>query len=237
MRTMSNSDFERHLYITSHQWEWIMLEHSPYQYFVISHSFLNVLYTRCLSGLHCVVTLHLTDFVEKITHNLPAIFCQVNFRVKLHTVKFLFFIANTWNIALCRAMIWFACPFQLGICEVGNSSTSSKMNQATQKKRAVFFPPAAVVKTWSVGFISITKLKAWLTTMAQPVETATDYRHTHNDLGLISWTDRQTDGHYQMFYLPCFAVNKKVHFTCNQFSWLSNDFEVLGRFVNTIAMC
>ncbi len=57
--------------------------------------------------------------------------------------------------------------------------------------------------------------------MGQPVETATDNRHTHKDLGLIMVNvyglvltdrrmDRQTDGRYQTYYLPCFAVDKKT---------------------------
>ena len=60
--------------------------------------------------------------------------------------------------------------------------------------------------------------------MAQPAETATDYRHTHKDLGLVTvkvyefvscvfyaelgQMDGWTDGRYQMYYLPCFALNR-----------------------------
>ena len=51
--------------------------------------------------------------------------------------------------------------------------------------------------------------------MAQPVETATDYKHTHKDLGLMmvkhpnGQTDRQTDRRYQTYYLLCFAVDNQ----------------------------
>ena len=54
--------------------------------------------------------------------------------------------------------------------------------------------------------------------MAQQVETATDNKHTHKDLGLITvnvygfvytntQTNTQTHGRYQTYYLPCFAVD------------------------------
>ncbi len=61
--------------------------------------------------------------------------------------------------------------------------------------------------------------------MAQPVETATDYRHTHKCLGLIiimvcmdlcfkhantQTANMQTNGRYQMYYLPCFAVDNNM---------------------------
>ncbi len=52
--------------------------------------------------------------------------------------------------------------------------------------------------------------------MAQPVETASDYRHTHKDLGLISRrapTNGQTDRRYKKYYLPCFAVDNYVVMT------------------------
>ncbi len=73
--------------------------------------------------------------------------------------------------------------------------------------------------------------------MAQHVETATDYKHTCKDLGLIMVNvygfvfhassmlkqensdihpHTQTNGRYQTYYLPCFAVDNyhpKV-FTC-----------------------
>ncbi len=51
--------------------------------------------------------------------------------------------------------------------------------------------------------------------MAQPVETATDHRHTHKYLGLIMvnvyihryiYTDKH--GRYQTYFLPSFAVDK-----------------------------
>ena len=79
---------------------YICFKFFSHQYFVISHSFLNVLYTRCLSGFHCVVTLHFTYFIEKVAHDLLSVFSQINFRVKLYSVKFLFFIANTWKTIL-----------------------------------------------------------------------------------------------------------------------------------------
>ena len=74
---------------------------------------------------------------------------------------------------------------------------------------------------------SLIELKAWSTAMAQHVETATDNKHTHKDLGLIMvnvygfvfkyessdkhthiHTYTHTHGRYQTHYLPCFAVDK-----------------------------
>ena len=43
--------------------------------------------------------------------------------------------------------------------------------------------------------------------MAQPVETTTIM--TTQPFWINGQTDRQTDGRYQMYYLPCFGVDKK----------------------------
>ena len=64
------------------------------------------------------------------------------------------------------------------------------------------------------------QIKALSTAMVQPVETATDHRHTHKFLGLIVLNvypqadNTQTNGRYQTYYLPGLAVDNDESFNC-----------------------
>ena len=71
--------------------------------------------------------------------------------------------------------------------------------------------------TCYINLKSSLKLKAWSTANAQPIKATTDYISNH----LERPTDRWTDGCYQTYYLPCFAVDNKL--PLNSKCWLCRD--------------
>ncbi len=76
--------------------------------------------------------------------------------------------------------------------------------------------------------IIILKLKVWSTAMAQHVETTTILNaqpfwtrlEMHSKESLDKQTNTQTNGRYQTYYLPCFAVDNYRQYTCIMYCYL-----------------